>query len=144
MAYKGVNYADGIEEAPTFKHLSKKPISYNTPGQELNPEFYQLRKKNFDDLREAKLIKHGKEDKDKFLKKLIKKSFDNELETSVLRHYYTRKLINKPFARLQEKERIVFILHLAGFTQRQIRRNLVTGMNVVNKAIKRGYEEYPP
>ena len=56
--------------------------------------------------------------------------------------YQRRKLINKPFNRLDPKVRAIFILHLAGFTQREIRKLLITDMNFVNRAIAKAYEEY--
>lgn len=59
-----------------------------------------------------------------------------------VRKYNIRKMVNEPFNRLTLKQRAVFILHLAGVTQREIRHLLRTDRNFVNDSIKKGYEEY--
>ena len=52
------------------------------------------------------------------------------------------RYINKPFDRLPLKQRACFILHLAGFSYRQIKLLLVTGMDTITKAIVSGYSNY--
>lgn len=50
---------------------------------------------------------------------------------------------NKPFCRLPLKQRAIFILHMAGFTQRElIKLKLVTSLRDTSKSIAKGYEEY--
>ena len=50
---------------------------------------------------------------------------------------------NKPFCRLPLKQRAIFVLHLAGFTQRElIKLKLVTSLRDTSKYIAKGYEEY--
>ena len=53
------------------------------------------------------------------------------------------KYINRPFTRLPLKQRACFILHLAGFTQREMLRVLsVASFKTINAYIKHGIEEY--
>lgn len=53
------------------------------------------------------------------------------------------KYINKPFTRLDVKERVIFVLYISGFTQREIRSFLRTDINFVSASIKKGLREYP-
>lgn len=54
-----------------------------------------------------------------------------------------KHFVNKPFERLPLKQRAVFILHLAGFTQREIAKLLdETSTATVNRCISKGYKEY--
>lgn len=55
---------------------------------------------------------------------------------------HQKNYINKPFDRLPLKQRAIFILHLAGFTQREIRDLLRTDRNLVSSAISMGFKEY--
>jgi hypothetical protein len=139
MAYNDIN-----KDAPAFKHLSKSPINNIGKSPELNSEFYGLRERTKEEWREAKLLKWAKEHKKEFLDKLIKNSVTEESETSILKLHYTRRITGKLINRLAEKEGAIFVLYLAGFKQRQIRKLLRTGTNIVSKAIKMGYKEYYP
>lgn len=57
--------------------------------------------------------------------------------------YFRRiKYINKPFNRLPFKKRAVFILHLAGFSSREIERLIATDYSTITRWIKKSYEEY--
>lgn len=53
------------------------------------------------------------------------------------------RYINKPFNRLSPKVRAVFILHLAGFSCREIEKLCVTSHMTISRWILRGYIEYP-
>jgi len=53
-----------------------------------------------------------------------------------------KHFVNKPFERLPIKQRAVFILHLAGFTQREVSKLLKTSLRDINTYISRGYKEY--
>jgi len=50
---------------------------------------------------------------------------------------------NKPFCRLPLKQRAIFVLHMAGFTEREIAK-LLNGASKgsVNRAKSMGYNEY--
>ena len=48
----------------------------------------------------------------------------------------------KPFWRLPLKQRAVFVLHLAGFTQREISKLIRTSLQTINTYISNGYKEY--
>lgn len=53
------------------------------------------------------------------------------------------KYINKPFKNLPLKQRAIFILHLAGFTYREIQKlKIVASPETISKAIINGYKEY--
>ena len=53
------------------------------------------------------------------------------------------KYVNKPFQNLPLKQRTIFILHLAGFTYREIQSlKLVASHRDISQAIKKGYENY--
>ena len=52
------------------------------------------------------------------------------------------KYINKPFHLLPLKQRAIFILHLAGFTQREIASLIRTSVSTINYYICRSYEKY--
>ena len=52
------------------------------------------------------------------------------------------KYVNRPFTRLPLKQRACFILHLAGFTHRQIKLLLGTGSDYTSQAITMGCKEY--
>lgn len=56
--------------------------------------------------------------------------------------YGKAKFINKPLDRLPLRERAVFVLYLAGFTQREIKSILGTRSDFVSQAIKMGCKEY--
>ena len=56
--------------------------------------------------------------------------------------YGKAKFINKPLDRLTMRERAVFVLYLAGFTQREISSLLRTSRNFVSSTIKKGCVEY--
>ena len=50
--------------------------------------------------------------------------------------------IQKPFHRLPLKQRAIFILHLAGFSCREIERATETDHVTVSRLISTGYEEH--
>jgi DNA-directed RNA polymerase specialized sigma24 family protein len=52
------------------------------------------------------------------------------------------KYIRKPFDRLPLKQRAIYILHLAGFTNREIGKLLATDFTWVNRLISKSYNKY--
>lgn len=54
-----------------------------------------------------------------------------------------KHFVNKPFERLPLKQRAVFVLHLAGFTQREI-ASLFDELSqaTTSRYISKGYKEY--
>lgn len=53
------------------------------------------------------------------------------------------RYINRPFTRLKLKERGIFILHLAGFSYRDIAKIVRTSKDTVTRYVNKGYREYP-
>lgn len=50
---------------------------------------------------------------------------------------------NKPFCRLPLKQRAIFVLHMAGFTYRElIKLKIVASPETISKVITMGYSEY--
>ena len=51
------------------------------------------------------------------------------------------KYMNKPFRRLPLKQRAILILHMAGFTYKELQRLGVANPNTISRAIQKGYDE---
>jgi len=70
-----------------------------------------------------------------------KEAFENNLR--IMRKGETYDTHERRFARLKPLKATIFLLHLAGFRQKQIVNILKISQTYISLCIKDGYKEYP-